>query len=62
MQIPVWQKYSLTIDEAAEYTGVGKHRLRELVKANDSIVIYVGKKVLLKRNKLEKYLDDCSVL
>jgi len=26
--VPVWEKYALTIYEAAEYFGIGEHRLR----------------------------------
>lgn len=30
--VPVWEKYALTIYEAAEYFGIGEHRLRTLVR------------------------------
>lgn len=28
--VPVWEKYSLTLEEAAEYFGIGTTKLREL--------------------------------
>lgn len=28
--VPIWQKYALTLEEAAEYFGIGISKLREL--------------------------------
>ena len=30
MTVPLWEKYLLTIEEAAVYFGIGENRLREL--------------------------------
>ena len=30
IELPLWQKMNLTLDEASEYTGIGKTKLREL--------------------------------
>lgn len=30
--IPIWHKMNLTIDEAAEYSGIGRKKLRSLLK------------------------------
>ena len=30
LEIPVWRKYSLSIQEAASYYGIGEKRLRNL--------------------------------
>ena len=32
--VPIWEKYALTIYEAAEYFNIGEHRLRQLVREN----------------------------
>ena len=32
--IPVWEKYTLTIEEAAAYFRIGEHKLRNLVNEN----------------------------
>jgi excisionase family DNA binding protein len=56
--VPVWLKSNLTLEEAAAYTGVGICKLREL--SNDSsceFVLWIGTKRLLKRRKLDEYLD-----
>ena len=56
--VPVWLKSNLTLEEAAAYTGVGICKLRVL--SNDSsceFVLWIGTKRLLKRRKLDEYLD-----
>lgn len=32
VQTPIWKKACLTIEEAAEYTGIGRTKLRSLVR------------------------------
>ena len=34
-RVPVWKKPLLTVTEAAEYTGIGKHKLYEMTEDND---------------------------
>ncbi len=56
--VPVWNKYALTLDEAALYFGIGKNRLREMTDSqNNPYVIWVGNKRLIKRESFEKYLE-----
>ena len=44
-----YEKYNLTIKEAAQYYNIGENKLRELIKEPDcDFVIYVGKKALIK--------------
>ena len=58
-QIPIWEKYALTIKECAEYTNIGENRLRELVKSDgDSFILIIGNKTLIKRKSFEKYIDS----
>lgn len=57
--VPIWQKSNLTLEEAAMYTGVGINRLRELSNEKECpFVLWVGNKRLLKRRKLDEYLDN----
>ena len=58
MEIPVWEKANLTIEEAAEYFNIGENKLRELIKEPGcDFVLVVGRKNLIKRKKMEEYLD-----
>ena len=58
-EVPIWQKSNLTLEEAAAYSGVGINKLRKLSnKENCDFVLWVGGKRLIKRKKLDQYLDD----
>lgn len=58
-EVPVWEKTTLTLDEAAAYTGIGVHKLREITDdESNQLVLWVGKKRLIKRKPLEKYIDQ----
>lgn len=63
LEIPVWLKANLTVEEAAAYTGIGMNKLREL-SDDDScdFVLWIGRKRLLKRKKLEEFLDNAFSL
>lgn len=58
-EVPIWEKVTLTIEEAAAYSNIGIHKLREITDKDDSfLVLWVGKKRLIKRKALEKYIDQ----
>ena len=58
-EVPIWEKTTLTLEEAAAYTGIGICRLRELTDDETSpLVLWVGTKRLIKRKALEKYIDQ----
>ena len=56
-EVPVWEKTTLTLEEAAAYTGIGENRLRDITHDELSLVLWVGTKRLIKRRALEKYID-----
>ena len=57
-EVPVWEKTTLTLSEAAEYSGIGINKLRKLSDKNDCpFVIFNGTKRLIKRKKLDEYLE-----
>lgn len=61
--VPVCEKFNLTIDEAAAYFNVGADRIREIAEKNKAdMVIMVGVKRLIKRKKMEEYMDKAMVL
>ena len=53
-EVPVWEKTTLTLEEAAAYTGIGENRLRDITNDEQSLVLWVGTK---RRRALEKYID-----
>lgn len=63
IEVPIWHRVNLTIPEAAAYTGVGINKIRELVNEKDcNFVLKVGKKNLIKRTMIEKYLLSHEVI
>lgn len=56
--IPIKDKYCLTIDEAAAYSGIGQKKIRSMSdEANCPFVLWVGSKRLIKRKMFEDYVD-----
>lgn len=58
-EVPLWRKRLLTLEEAAEYTGIGMQKLRDI--SNDDrcdFVLWNGSKRMFKREKLDAYLDQ----
>lgn len=54
----IHEKYGLTIKEAAAYFSIGENKIRELIKIPGcDFVYYVGKKAIVIREKLEKFLE-----
>lgn len=63
LEIPIWEKSNLTLEEAAAYSGIGVNKLRKLTDKNDCpFVLWNGVKRLIKRRKLDEYIDGVSVL
>lgn len=57
--VPVWEKITMTVEEAAEYSSIGINKIRELSSdPRCNFVIYIGKKRLIKRKEFEKFIAD----
>lgn len=57
-EIPIWEKSNLTLEEAAAYSGIGINKLRKLTESEQcSFVLWNGTKCLIKRRKLDEYMD-----
>ena len=61
---PPWRKYSLSIEEAAEYFGIGEKRLYSLIHEHEDadFVLEIGSHIRIKRLLFEKYLDEVTTL
>lgn len=57
-EIPIWEKTTLTLTEAAAYSGIGINKLRKQSdKADCTFVLFNGTKRLIKRRKLDEYIE-----
>ena len=57
--VPLWEKYTLTVEEAAAYFRIGEHKLRRLINENKNAdyLLWNGNRVQIKREKFEKFVD-----
>lgn len=61
--IPIWEKFALTINEAAAYSGISDKTLRNRIKESDyNFILKVGTKTLIKRRLFEKYLESIDTI
>lgn len=61
--VPISQKLLLTVDEAAEYSNIGTHRIRELLEEPDcNFLLRKGAYSLIKRVNFEKYILGKEVI
>ena len=62
--IPVWEKYTLSIPEAADYFRIGENKLRRIVAENADapFILWNGSRAQIKRKKFEDYIDKCKVI
>lgn len=64
MDIPIWEKYTLTIEEAAVYFRIGESKLRKILaeQPNAKFVLQNGNRLQIKRKLFEKYIDECECI
>lgn len=62
--VPIWEKYTLTIEEASKYFRIGENKLRKLAEesAGASWVIMNGNRIQIKRKQFEKIIDTLEVI
>lgn len=62
--VPIWEKYTLTIEEAAKYFRIGEMKLRQLADehSNANWLIMNGNRVQIKRKQFEKMIDSMEVI
>lgn len=59
-EIPVWRKYTLSIQEAAEYFRIGDKKLRKLIEEHPDaeFILWNGSRAQIKCRLFEKYVDE----
>lgn len=62
--VPIWEKYTLTIEEASKYFRIGEKKLRRIVDENQSAswLIMNGNRVQIKRKQFEKVIDSLDII
>ena len=62
--MPVWKKYTLSIDEAALYFRIGRDKIRKIIAENpySDFVLWNRTRAQIKRKKFEEYIDRLNVI
>ena len=63
-EIPFWERYMLTIREAAEYFHIGEKKMRHIVEEYEGadFIIMNGNRAMIKRKNFEKFLDTATAV
>ena len=62
-EIPISEKYTLTISEASEYFNIGIKKMRRLAEENlGRFALQSGNRFLIIRAKFEHYLEQSSAI
>jgi hypothetical protein len=58
--VPIWEKYALTVAEAAQYFHIGTKKLRKIINADKyaKYLIWNGGRVFIKRQMFEEFLNN----
>ena len=62
--IPLWQRYSLSVEEAAKYFCVGENRIYQIIRERPDagFILGIGSHVKLKRVLFERFLDRATCI
>ena len=63
-EAPIWERYTLTIEEAAAYFRIGEKKLRLLVAEDETapFILMNGNRIQIKRHLFEEYIDAATVI
>lgn len=64
VNIPFWEQYTLSIEEASKYFRIGENKLRKIISENKDAdyIIWNGNRAQIKRKLFEKYIDQCELV
>lgn len=62
--VPIWEKYSLTLEEASKYFRIGEKKIRRLVEENPDADWFImnGNRIQIKRKSFEKFFDTLTII
>lgn len=62
--IPTWERYTLSVEEAAAYFRIGENKLRKLINDNQDadFILWNGNRPQIKRRIFERYIDKLNII
>lgn len=63
-EVPIWERYTLTVEEAADYFRIGQKRIRQIIAEDPTadFVLMVGNRAQIKRKLFEEYVDVATAI
>ena len=63
-EIPIWEKYCLTISETSKIFGIGEKKIRQIISEHpdEEFILEIGTHTKIKRAQFEKYLVSITSL
>ena len=63
-KILFWNKYTLSVEEAAAYFRIGENKLRNIIAENKTtqFILWNGNRPQIKRQLFEQYIDKIDTL
>lgn len=59
LEVPIWKKSALSVNEAVAYSGIGRDKIRSLTDKEDcKFVLWIGNKRLIKRRLFDEFIDE----
>ena len=64
IDIPFFDRYMLTVDEASAYFHIGGRKMRELIDVHKGAkwMLYNGNRIIIKKDLFAKWLDNQTVI
>lgn len=63
VEIPIWEKINLTVEEASAYSNIGRDKIYDLTsEPNCKFLLKNGRVTLIKRKAFEEFLSQKSVI
>lgn len=61
-ETPIWKKSLLTVVEAAKYFQIGEENIRRITREHkdESFVLWKNRRVFIRREAFEKFLDGLN--
>ena len=50
-------KMAMTVEEASEYTGIGRNTIRQLVRWTKLPVLRIGRKIIIRTDALDRFVS-----
>ena len=57
--MPFWEKYTLTVNEACIYFHIGEKKMKEILDDHydADFILMSGKRIMIKRRRFEQFID-----